>query len=748
MKQLFVLLSISILFGSCWQELRLADCGKSDYRIVVAADADSLTRLAAGRFQDYFRQIADVELPIVAADSLFSIDSRAIVFRTDTSAVADLGEEGFFLFTEGDRLYVQGGTSRGMLNGMYTLLEEYLGCRKYAADAEIIPRRERVTLPRRIADRQVPVISFRDVYYRGTNDPEYIDWHKLSHDSTGGKPDWGLWCHSFGQLLPADRYFQSHPEYFALVNGRRASTQPCLSHPEVLEIVCDNLARKMAAKPEARYWSVSPNDNFGYCRCPLCAETDSVEGSPTGSVIRFVNRVAERFPDKVISTLAYQYSRAAPKKTRPHRNVNIMFCNIECNRSEPIATDSTSASFRRDMEQWVALTDNMLVWDYVIQFKHLVSPFPNFHTLQANIRYFAENHVTAIFEQGNRETGGEFAELRAYLLAKLLWNPEADVDALMNDFLAGYYGPEAGPHIRTYIDRLTENLVRSGKPLSIFGSPTDGADSYLSPENLALYEACFDRAEAAAAGDSVRLRRVRIARQPLRYAELEQTKLDPYGPQGIYMKTAEGTWTTRPEYTKKLQDFIALCREEGVTRLSEWHTTPDEYEALMERISVVRQEGSLSFGRPAVLAPAPHPRYARDADRVLTNGIRGSHDYRLQWLGWDAPHFEAVVDLGSEQRIERISAGYLQTLTDWIFFPKRVTFHLSPDGRHYTCVGAAEQPEVDRTVQVGVRDFSTAAGGRRGRYVKVKTEGIGRCPAWHLGAGGKAFVFMDEITVE
>lgn len=749
MKTLFTLLGALFLLGSCNRTLTLADGGRSDYRIEVAADADSLTRLAAERFRDYFRQISQAELPVVAisANDTLAAGRKAIVFRTDTSAFGELGNDGFVIRTEGERLCVEGGTSRGTLNGMYTLLEDYFGCRKYSASVEVVPQRETVTLPGEIHDRQVPVITFRDLYYRGTNDQGYIDWHKLSHDTVGGKPDWGFWCHSFGQLLPAEEYFATHPEYFALVGGKRATTQPCLSHPEVLEIMCENLARAMAAKPEARYWSVSSNDNFGYCQCPLCAEVDSIEGSPTGSVIRFVNRVAERFPDKVISTLAYQYSRAAPLVTEPRENVNIMFCNIECNRSEPIATDSTSASFRRDMEAWAALTDNILVWDYVIQFKNLVSPFPNFHTLKPNIQYFVDNHVVAMFEQGNREIGGEFADLRAYLLAKLMWNPDADVDALMDDFLNGYYGPEAGPYIRSYIDLLTANLAESGRSLSIFGAPTDASDSYLAPDKLAEYGALFDRAEAAAARDSVLLRRVRIARQPLRYAELEMTKLDPYGPNGIYVRGADSTWITRPEYTEKLRNFIALCKDEGVTRLSEWHTTPDEYLEMMSRISIVRQEGNLSFGRPVVLSPAPHPRYARDADKVLTNGIHGSNDYKIQWLGWDVPRFEAVVDLGADREVARITATYLQTLTDWIFFPKQVTFYVSTDGTHFTQVGMEAQPEVNRAVAVGVRDFSCTAN-TRGRYVKVVTDGVGICPPWHLGAGGKAFAFLDEIIVE
>lgn len=749
-KHLTLLAGAALLVTACSRSLTLADDGRSDYRIVVSAEADSLTRLTAQRFQHYFQQITKVTLPVMADTA--APTSTEIIFgptnRTegDTTTRNHLGEDGFAIYTVGSSVHVSGNTSRGTLNGMYTLLDDYFGCRKYSASVEVIPEQPTLTLPRELYDRQVPIITFRDTHYRGTNDQGYIDWHKLSHDSTGNKPDWGSWVHTFGTLLPAETYFKSHPEYFALVSGQRATTQPCLSNPAVLEIVCDNLARAIEANPKAKYWSVSSNDNFGYCQCPACAAIDSLEGSPTGSVIRFVNQVAERFPDKIISTLAYQYSRAAPKVTKPRENVNIMFCNIECNRSQPIATDPSSASFRRDMEDWAALTDNILVWDYVIQFKNLVSPFPNFHILQPNIQYFVDNHVVALFEQGNREVGGEFADLRAYLISKLMWNPWANADSLMNDFLNGYYGP-AGMHIKEYINLITNNLVQSGKPLSIFGAPTDGADSYLSPENLAIYEGCFDRAEAAVANQPDYLYRVQIARQPLRYAELEQTKLDPYGPHGIYVKAEDGSWKTNPEYTQKLENFIALCKEEGVTRLSEWHTTPDEYLEMMSRISIVRQEGNLSFEKPVTLSPAPHASYNRDADKILTNGIHGSNDYKIQWLGWDVPQFECVVDLGSEQPVKRISATYLQHLTDWIFFPRQVTFSLSSDGEHFTQVGQQTQPEVNRSVAVGTRDFACTVG-QSARYVKVVTDGIGTCPSWHLGAGGRAFVFMDEVIVE
>lgn len=745
------LLCALLLFCSCSDTLTLADSGRSDYRIVVAADADSLTLRTAEQFQHYFAKIS-TKLPIVVDSE--PISPHEIVFgRTnriveDTLKLAALGEDGFVIYTHERTLYVVGNTSRGTMNGMYSLLDDHLGCRKYSATVDVIPQMKdaKVTLPTQIYDRQVPVITFRDTYYKSTNDQGYIDWHKLSHDVDGGKPDWGLWCHSFGQLLPADEHFKTNPEYYALVGGKRSTSQPCLSNPAVMEIVCDNLAELIAEKPEAKYWSVSTNDNFAYCRCPKCAEIDAIDGSATGTVIRFVNEVARRFPDKVISTLAYQYTRAAPKVTKPLKNVNIMFCNIECNRSQPIVTDPTSASFCRDMEDWAALTENILVWDYVIQFKNLVSPFPNFHTLKPNIQYFVDNNVVAMFEQGNREVGGEFADLRAYMISKLLWNPAADADSLMDDFLGGYYGA-GGVHVREYIDLLTANLIASGQQMGIFGGPANGADSYLSAENIAIYNACFDRADQAVANEPDVLKRLQYARQPLLYAALEQTKIDPYGANGVFTKSEDGMWGVKATYTEMLNRFVDLCNEEGVTRVSEWHTTPDEYRAIMERVSVVRQVGNLAFECPVTLSPAPHDSYKKDADKVLTNGTHAGNDFRVQWLGWDVPRIEAVVDLGSEQQIKKVSASYMQMLSDCIFFPKRVTFWVSSDGVKYVKAGMESQLEENRSMPVGSRDFSSAIG-RKGRYVKVVTDGLGLVPMWHGGAGTRAFVFMDEIVVE
>ncbi len=265
----------------------------------------------------------------------------------------------------------------------------------------------------------------------------------------------------------------------------------------------------------------------------------------------------------MISTLAYEYSRKAPITLRPVKNINIMLCSIEMRRDRPFAeaTDTISTAFVRDVKDWSKIASDIIVWDYVIQFPNLISPFPNLHVLQPNLQFFAENGVNAMFEQGNREVGGEFAELRTYLISKLLWNPYENIDTLINDFLTGYYGAAAGS-IRQYIDTMREALLASDKPLRIFGSPNEAAGSYLTRPLIEKYVELFDEAEKAVADSAEILERVKIARLPLDFAIMEQSKKIFYGENGAFVKSGD-KWIVNPEIRSMVDPFVDLCLRQG-----------------------------------------------------------------------------------------------------------------------------------------------------------------------------------------
>jgi len=723
----------------------------SRYRILIPSSPSEHELKAAHVLQDYLLQISGAALPIIKAEKANSpfeivLGQNERLDELDVGInLNDLKKDGFLIKTDSLRLVIAGGSEKGTLFGVYSFLEDYLGCRMYSPDVKVIPEIKKIAIDE-IDDLQVPALDIRTTHYRITWDSEYIDWHKLSHDENGGRPDWGMWVHTFHALVPPDVYFEEHPEYFSMVNGKRLPTQLCLTNPDVLKITVQNLRKKIAENPEAMYWSVSQNDNRNYCTCDNCTAIDEREGSPSGSIIQFVNQVADQFPDRMISTLAYEYGRKAPKTLVPRDNVNIMLCSIEVYRDKSIEEDPTSAGFMQDVIDWGKISKDIIVWDYVIQFPNLISPFPNLQVIQPNLQFFVKNGVTAMFEQGNREVGGEFAALRAYLISKLMWNPDANVDTLMNDFLDGYYG-QGGKFIRTYIDEMREALLESGVHLRIFGSPNEAADSYLTPDLIDRYEELFDQAELAVADSAEILERVRIARLPLEFAIMEQAKKVYTGDRGLFHKV-DGRWELRTEIRSKIDPFTDLCIREGVTRVKEWSTSPDEYRSSMYRLFAQGMNEHLAYKKPVTFISPDSTRLRPDAGEMLTDGIRGGHDYAYNWLAFSGQNLEVIIDLEEVKEVHRMESAYFQ-YGYWLrLFPEKVEYFVSEDGEVYDLVGS-----VNNTLPIDQyggqqRDFIAEFEPRNARYVKVIAHTIGNTPDWHPGAGRPANITVDEIVVE
>ncbi len=716
--------------------------GTSEYRIVLNKKPGEQEKLAAVAFQNLFRECTGFNLPI--EQSRKKTAEFSIVLQTeDPASGLELGQDGFLIETRGQTLMISGGPGKGLLYGVDSFFEKFLGFRWYASDARMVPQSDTVLLPR-VSEKQVPYFKFRETYYAGILDNEdFANWLKADNH----RSDWGMWVHTFQRLIPPEQYFEDHPEYFAERKGKRTSyTQLCLSNENMQKELINNLRTEIGKNPEAQYWSVSQNDNTQYCTCPDCRALDSLYGGPSGTLLHFVNQVAREFPEKTISTLAYQYSRAAPKHIVPEPNLNIMFCSIECNRSVPIPDDTSSILFRKDLEDWSALTSNILVWDYVIQFENLLSPFPNLRVLQPNIQYFANMGATAMFQQGNRETGGEFSELRAYLIAKLLWDPWLDMDVLMDGFLNGYYGP-AGPYIREYIDLMHEALDESGAGLWIFGGPADHPGGYLSWDLINEYSRIFDLAEETTADAPGYLERVKNARLPLSYAVLELSRIEGKSEHGIFVNN-NGKWSVKPETWFMLDEFKADCDRNGISRLKEWNLTPDDYFVEFSRLLEKGLEMHLGYEKPVRLTWPYSEKYTGGSDNALTDGLQGTSDFHHVWQGFEENDLEAVIDLGKTETIELIEINFLQDIRQWIFMPEHISFFGSLDGTTFTELGSIENRVALQDAEVQIKKYDLLTEPVEVRYVKVHAGNIGTCPDWHMGSGGKAWIFCDEIIIK
>lgn len=722
---LFSILTITSLQA----QVTLVEKNKTTTRIVIADNPANNT--AAKLLQTFVKRVSGVDIPIVKSTSFRKGD----IFITNEKLPA-LKKDGFKISTKGGVLKITTlpNEGKGAIYGAVTLLEKYLGVSYFGENEYTFTRHNTICIPL-VEWLENPAFRYRQTQcYAMQTDSVYKLWNRLEEPREIFAANY--WVHTFDKLLPSDKYGKNHPEYYAYFKGQRhpgKASQWCLINPDVFEIVAARVDSIFKANPDKHIISVSQNDgNYTNCTCENCKAIDEKEEALSGSVITFLNKLAARFPDKEFSTLAYLYTMKPPKHIKPLPNVNIMLCDIDCNREVSLTENASGQEFVKALEGWSAISNNIFIWDYGINFDNFLSPFPNFHILQDNIRLFKQHHASMHFSQIGGSRGGDFPELRAYLVSKLMWNPDVNVDSLTRHFLNGYYG-KAAPYLYRYLKMQEGALLGSGQRLWIYDSPVSHKKGMLKPELMRRYNALFDKAEETVFADSASLKRVQRTRLPLQYSELEIARTEKNNDVN--------------DILQKLAVFEQRVTEFKVPTLNERNNPPVEYCQLYKKRYLPRKEKSLAAGAEVNYLDLPTGKYAEMSKTTLTDELFGGSTYVESWVGWEGKDVALIVDMGKQQTFHSVDTDFLHQLGAWILLPREVKYAYSTDGVNYTPWETHSLPE-DRSVEVKFKSVkSVSATPINARYIKVEVTGTKICPPWHYGVGHNCWFFIDEITV-
>jgi hypothetical protein len=733
LQQKSSLLIFIIVLISCSKnnKLELNSNGVSNYEIVLLDSKTKHGYESAEILQTYLQKISGIKLNIVDENHQ-KANKHKIYIENDLDNI--LSEHQIKITSKNNNLIISGGSEEALRNAVYEFLEVYLGCKWYAPNVEYVPNSKSITIASNINYSYTPEITTRTVHSRlFYEDETFAGKHKVT---TKAFPYYvpSARVHTFNKFIPEEKFYKSHPEYFALRGDQRLPTQLCLTNNEVAKIVKDSVQALFNRHPEALVISVSSNDNTQYCECDNCKKIDKQEESHAGTMIRFVNKIADSFPDKTISTLAYQYTRK-PCKTKPKENVLITLCSIECDRSAPI--EEKCLEFAEDLKGWKELTENIRIWDYTTQFTNFLAPFPNLHTLQPNIQFFRNNNAQWVFEQHSNNPS-ELFELRSYVMAKLLWKPDSNIEDLITEFTNGYY-KEGGIYIKKYVDLIHSKIKEDDDFfLFLYGDPSQAFKSYLSPELLTSYSAFFNEAEKAVAGNSAVINRIKISRLGIDFAVLEACR-----------KNISKTYNLKSEIVKPLlENFKNVSDDTNITLMNEMGFTVDEYYKAFLKATKVALQPNKAFEKKVFLLTKPK-KYADENPRTLTDGALGGSSFYSNWLGFEGNNMEVIIDLETPQKISTISTAFLQVTNHVVFFPTLVTYFGSTDGIIFKELGRIEnrRPLNKKSKINDIQYFDIQISGTEVRYVKVKASNLNKAPFWHHAARLPAWVFADEVII-
>ena len=505
------------------------DRGRSEFAITVRPGSPGAAVFGALELQKILEQATGARLPIASPRDVATRRFNAWL----TIGAAPLPDEAYRVRVHPARVDIEGGGARGILHGCYGFLEELVGCRWYTSTISRIPNR--TTL--RFGEGELvdaPAFRYREVYTREALDRTWAVRNRLNGaflelpESMGGGVEYagrleaGAFAHTFAQLLPP-QLFDAHPEWFGQRAGRRRrDAQPCLTNPAVLAAITAAARAWLVANPRASVVSISQNDDYEFCECGPCTVAMKRFGAASGLVLAFVNAVAadvaRDHPRVVIETLAYQWTEAPPSN-RPGPNVRVLFAALGRCFSHGLDECERNSAIAGRLRGWTALGGDVHVWHYGTNLASFFRPLPDFDALSADLGALRLRGVTGVFVEGSypRGGGGDMAELRAYILARLLWNPGRAVWPLIDEFVDAVFA-EAAPFVASWLRALHDEVRGASVHAGVFDGPRA---AYFSAHLLERGAHLFDAAESAVR-DAGALRRVEGARLPLDMTRAER----------------------------------------------------------------------------------------------------------------------------------------------------------------------------------------------------------------------------------
>lgn len=539
--------------------------------ITVPHNSCDAIKYAAGELKAYITKMLPL-CEVTVSDAAKNYPTPQIYFEISYEKPNDA----FRIYEKDGSIYISASSERSAIYAAYALLE-YIGCRFFAPDTEKIPVLDSIELESNIEIQESSPFEYRDIYWNCAFDTAWSLKAKLNGackntrnmgrnlpENVGGGFNYAgpYFVHTFSLLVPPSEYFDTHPEYFSEINGERTSkhlySQLCMTNKEVVSISAKKACEWLRQNPDRKMVSISQNDSFvleSYCTCNECKKIIDREGAPSGALIHFVNSVAEEiekeFPDAIVDTLAYQYSVAPPKYLRPRKNVCVRICTGACN-SHPIESCEKNIHVKAAFEKWSAVCDKLYVWDYTTNFAQYLTPYPNFTAIPTNVKFFQRHNVKGLFMQGQYQGGnnGEFGELRSYMISRLLWNPDTNVEKDVCEFICEYYG-KAAPYIFDYLEFINEKGNNMHAACAFLCK--NEWNGLISDDELHYLDNLWRNAISVCSDEKT----------------LAHTSRSSMCHEWFKLDCERGEYSDISEKTQSTQAFYEKCKELGIERLSE-----------------------------------------------------------------------------------------------------------------------------------------------------------------------------------
>ena len=408
----------------------------SKYTILYPENASEKTMTGVSELQKYIERSCGAKLEAkVGSDGDFAIILEEKTIVVEGSANDNI--DNFSLKSEGNNIRITGSAERGLLYGCYDLIDDVIGW-VYMVDNGDSGNVLSHVSSEYLSPRDELDISGLD--YTESSiiaDRACVNSDRERHTAL----KWIRRCHTFDELDNAPDGTSYSEQY---------DNQPCLTDETVYQVMLANVLKLLDETPDAEIISISQNDNANYCKCENCAASDAKYGGPSGTLIAFLNKMADDmdkagYGDILIHTFSYMYTEKAPENIKADSSIMIEFAPINSGFGHAIDGGCNNPNYGSQMKKWAEVCDQIYYWDYLFCYSQHPAPFPyiKYDNLAANFRFIADMNTVGYYPNARYSFDWEFGALRLYLTTQLAWNPymsEDEYNGYIKKFMEGYFG--------------------------------------------------------------------------------------------------------------------------------------------------------------------------------------------------------------------------------------------------------------------------------------------------------------------
>ncbi len=655
-KKYIYILIIFLSLSSCAQnKVTLFSKEHKIYpKINIPFSAGILVTKAADEFNKNFKIITGESLKIERSNSL-NKNYNYILLRINPTQ-----KSSFCIYKKDKNITLQGTTAQDLLYAIDDFFKRYtnLTLADFTKTTDILLKNE-INIPEKFSICSSPKFEYREPYYSSNFDPKFRAWNKTSHLDL----EWGIWGHNLPKVI---KKYNLDESIYAKVGNKRIKNQFCFTSDTLYKYVNKSVKSIYDSDHIFNKYMILPNDNSIVCTCSTCKAVGNTNKDAAPAVFTFLNKLAKQNKTMTFFTTAYVSVKDVPR-FKAESNTGIFYSTIAIQKGIPLENTKDFKKFESDINKWRKYVENVYIWDYTVNYDNYFDIYPIIKVTQQNLKLYKKLGINGVFLHGSEYNYSTFQNLKATLFAKLLWNPDINVDEEINYYFNEKFSNKLASVLTNYYTFIDDSFYSSKKELGIYSGINKTVKKYLDPKVFFEFYNEFDLHTQSNKFDKNYLK---IA-TALTFLKLEIMRDYGFGIYGFGDLNENREIIIKNQAANLLDNLTAYSKSANLKVYNERGYTIEGYiKSWRKAIYKYHKRKNYFFKKPFEIISEMDEDYTDK--KVLNNGSFGLNDYNTNW------HISSVDDLVLKVEKKHISASkkiifsFLQDIKHKIYYPSSI----------------------------------------------------------------------------